>query len=202
MTDPFLNQAFDLHSVLGIACDPWGSDDNFDVYFSVSRGFWVKDEGGEDDTTFMPYLGAVVKLNSADDFATMEWVITGLPVSGFDHLVNGLEFLHDRRLLIAVGGQTNAGWPSIKYGGMFDSPLTAAILAADVTRPDFDGTITYGLLPDTPDDHPYFLEFSGAGKPLPTTERVASNQRWGDWAFQDSGDVYVYASGIRNPFDV
>ena len=28
-------------SVLGIACDPWGTDDNFDVYFSMSKGFWV-----------------------------------------------------------------------------------------------------------------------------------------------------------------
>lgn len=55
-------------------------------------------------------MGAVVKLNSADNFTTYEFVIRNLPVSAYDHLVNALEFLHDRRLLIAVGGNTNAGW--------------------------------------------------------------------------------------------
>lgn len=36
-------------------------------------------------------------------------VVENLSVSNGDHVVNGLDFLHDGRLLIAVGSQTNAG---------------------------------------------------------------------------------------------
>ena len=195
--DPYLEQSFFLDSILGVQCDPWGSDDNFDVYFTVSYTFWIEAaRQGPDVAKYMPYLAAVVKLNSADDFSTMEWVVTGLPVSGFDHAVNGLDFLHDHRLLICVGGQTNAGWPSSKYGGMFESALTAAVLAADVSKPDFNGNIQYELLPDAPEVHPYYGQ-------LPAAERLPGNQRWGDWARKtDEDDITFYVTGTRNPFDV
>lgn len=37
--------------------------------------------------------------------------ITGLSVANGDHVVNGIDFAHDGRLLVAVGSQTNAGIP-------------------------------------------------------------------------------------------
>ena len=78
-----------------------------------------------------------------------------MPVSGFDHLVNQVEFLHDGRLLVAVGGSTNSGWPSSKEGGLFDSPLSSAVLAANVSKPNFDGHIKYKLRAN-PRKHPYY----------------------------------------------
>ena len=114
----------------------------------------------------MPYLGGVVKLSSKDDFKNMTWVIKNLPVSGFDHAVNGVDFLHDRRLIVAVGGMTNAGWPSVKYGDIGESPLSGSIVAADVSKPGFDGTIKYNLAADTPEVHPHL----GI-----TNDRVADN---------------------------
>lgn len=36
-------------------------------------------------------------------------VIENISVSNGDHVVNGIDFLHDGRLLVAVGSQTNAG---------------------------------------------------------------------------------------------
>lgn len=201
MYDKYLELEFHAESVLGVQCDPWGSDDNFDVYFSLSYTFW-NDVGpfGPDVTTYFPFLGSVVKLSSADDFATLEWVVQNLPVSAHDHAVNQVDFLNDRRLLIAVGGQTNAGYPMWKYGGMQESALSAAILAAPVTKPGFNGKVQYKFVKGAPKVHKWYED---EGTPLPVGERMVTNQRWGDW-LQPTGedDVTIYASGTRNPFDL
>ena len=142
----------------------------------------------------MPYLGAVVKLSSKDEFQTMEWVIKNLPVSGFDHTVNGLDFLHDGRLIVAVGGMTNAGYPSVKYGTLNEQYLSSAIIAADVRKPDFNGNVQYKLLDNTPEAHPFTGSKDG---------RDPENQRWGDWAYKtDDDDITLFATGTRNAFDV
>lgn len=62
-------------------------------------------------------------------------MISGLPVSNQDHGVNGLNFLDDGTLLIAVGGMTNQGYPGLKMGGLPESPLGGAILQAKVRFP-------------------------------------------------------------------
>lgn len=31
-----------MDSIIGIACDPWGNDDDFDIYLSVAKGFYNK----------------------------------------------------------------------------------------------------------------------------------------------------------------
>lgn len=36
-------------------------------------------------------------------------IISQLSVSNGDHVVTGLDFLHDGRLIVSVGSQTNAG---------------------------------------------------------------------------------------------
>lgn len=107
-----------------------------------------------------------------------EDVITGLPTSRpfLNHLTNGLAFDSRGRLLIAQGSSTDAGitdppgpedyWP--------ETPLSAAILVADIHAPGFDGEITY----------------DPAGPPAD------------DNVDQVSGDVTVYASGLRNPYDL
>lgn len=168
-TDEYLEKLgkppMEMYSILGIACDPWGTDDDFDVYFSISRTFSLIEEDKinkvkEFDTDgYFPYVGAVVKLSSAENFEKLHWVVTNLPVSGNDHAINGLDFLHDGRLLVTVGGQTNAGWPSIKYGGMYESPLTASVLAVPVKKEGFNGIIKYKFLPEAESftEHPGFV---------------------------------------------
>lgn len=44
-------------------------------------------------------------------------LVTNLPVSGYDHAVNGVTFTHQRKLMICVGSSTNAGvrGPSLRY---------------------------------------------------------------------------------------
>ena len=93
-----------------------------------------------------------------------------------NHLTNGLAFDGAGRLFIAQGSSSDAGvvdppgmqefWP--------ETPLSAAILVADIHAPGFDGDVTY----DPP------------GEPA------------GDDVDQVRGDVAVFAPGLRNPFDL
>lgn len=103
-------------------------------------------------------------------------IITGLPTSrpNFNHLTNGLAFDATGRLLIAQGSATDAGLRGPLANDWAESPLSAAILIADVGAPGFDGAITY--TPPGP----------------PTTDTIDKT----------GGDVDVFAPGLRNPFDL
>ena len=105
-------------------------------------------------------------------YANKADIITGLPSSSFTHQTNGLVFAGDGTLYIAQGSTTNAGLP----GGPFalpEVPLSAAVLVASPSAEGFDGAITY----DPP------------GIYSSTVDQV-------------SGDVSVFASGLRNPYDL
>ncbi|CDF32774.1 unnamed protein product [Chondrus crispus] len=102
-------------------------------------------------------------------------IVTGLPVSNHDHGVNGLVFLPNGDLLINVGGATNAGvnTPGNKLGGWPESPLSAAVVIAKLSKgSSFNGNIKYEQYTD------------------PETTK------------QTAGDVSVYAPGLRNPFGI
>lgn len=60
------------------------------------------------DSYVMPVM-QVMYVQPAVAGAKAVAVVENLSVSNGDHVVNGLDFLHDGRLLIAVGSQTNAG---------------------------------------------------------------------------------------------
>ena len=99
-------------------------------------------------------------------------LITGLPVSTVEHGTNSIAFDDDGALYIAQGAMTNAGRPSERFPRP-ESSLSGAILVADLADPAFDGTILH----QPPDEV-------------------------GDAVDQVAGDVRVYASGFRNPFDL
>ncbi|MEX2159390.1 MAG: PQQ-dependent sugar dehydrogenase [Dehalococcoidia bacterium] len=100
-------------------------------------------------------------------------VITGLPSSApfTNHFTNGIAFDDSGLLYMANGANTDAGLQSPNYP---ETPLSAAILVADVNDPGFDGTITY----------------SPSG--VPADDNVD----------QTGGDVSVFAPGTRNPYDL
>ena len=105
-------------------------------------------------------------------YASKTDIITGLPVSNEGHQANGLVFANDGTLYIAHGSTTNAGLP----GGSStrpEVPLSAAVLVANPSAPGFNGNITY----DPPNTYDTTVD-------------------------QISGDVSVYASGLRNPYDI
>jgi len=116
-----------------------------------------------------PFQGKISKIEEPE--FDPETVISGLPVQTGDHANNGIAFDQKGRLFIAQGGSTNAGLP-IAPLDRDETPLSGAILVADLSDPNFDGEIKYN------------------------TERATHQTN------KISGDVKVFASGFRNPFDL
>ncbi len=167
-------------NILGIAFNPFDPPDPVRLY--VSHGLLFAN-GGDCFTGTSPYSGQISVLEGPD-FTTVEPLITGLPVSNHDHGVNGIEFDHNGDLYVAIGGNTNAGVPACPIGGLPESPLSAAILKASISKPFFNGDIVYweiGSNPPVENDDQVFGD----------TVRVA-----------DGVDVSVYAPGLRNSYDL
>ena len=175
-------------SILGIAFNPFDSSDNPQIYVSHSQ-LYANGGGAFPETELSPYSGQISILSGAN-FANLDPLITGLPVSNHDHGVNDIIFDNKGDLYVAIGGNTNAGITNAKIGGIPESPFSAAILKAEITKPDFNGTIEYSL----PDD---FVPPAGL------TFDPATSQVFGDIASVVPGvDVSVYASGFRNAFSL
>jgi glucose/arabinose dehydrogenase len=77
-------------------------------------------------------------------------VITGLPVADLDHGIMAIEFGDKGELYISSGSNTNGGVPGPLTSKSLqkDNVLSSAILVAYLSKPGFNGTITY----DAPDD--------------------------------------------------
>jgi glucose/arabinose dehydrogenase len=146
--------------ILGIAFDPTAPASPVEVY--ASRQNLAATDGYE----------GVVSTYTAPSWTRAD-VITGLPSSRpfTNHFTNGLAFDSTGRLFMAQGSNTDAGLSGPYYP---ETPLSAAILYADVNAMGFDGAITYN--PST----------------TPANDNVD----------QTGGDVFVYAPGTRNPFDL
>ncbi len=169
------------HEAMGLAFDPFdslASGQPVRVWVAHSEMYA---QGGGSFSGPSPYTGQVSYLEGPH-FDTPVPVITNLPTSNHDHGINGLEFDNRGDLLIAVGGNTNAGVTHPAIGDLPESPLAAAILKAELSRPDFNG-------------HLHYVE-SANGAPN-------DDQVHGDIVDLAPGThVGVHASGLRNVFDL
>lgn len=156
-------------SILGLAFNP-AETGVLRLYASTSVLHW-------DVKKLLPYNkgwhnGEVIAMQKtkAACIARVATIISGLPVSNYDHAVNGISFDHHGNLLVTVGSGTNAGVskPGDALGGVPDSPLSGAMLQAPVRKKGFNGTITY----------------SNYNNPA-TANKI-------------KGDVLVFAAGLRN----
>lgn len=117
---------------LGITVDPASTPDNVVLWASHSSG--SINNGAQNS-------GIISRL-SGSDFSTIDDRITGLPRAIANHGLNSLHFGPDGILYIAAGGNTGAGAPNLsgsEFGDRPEQPLSAAILAADVNDPGFEG---------------------------------------------------------------
>lgn len=138
--------------------------------------------------------GSRVSTLSGPNFDVSADIVTGLPVSGFDHGINGLQFDDRGDLLIAVGGNTNTGVFDGVFGSQSpESPLTSAILRAPITASNFNGNIQYE-----------FIDPNDPG--IPELAAGPNDQRNGNFVrpVVAPGQVGVetYAVGLRNPYDL
>lgn len=164
-----------LRSVLGLTFDPRDKIGN--PYISTST-LWSLSESRISSTNIAWWRnGAIDRLKPGTDpldgnvcLVYDRRIVTNLPVSNNDHSVNSILFTQTGDLLIAQGGNTNAGLPSFKLGGMWETALSGAVLIARLSKPDFDGHIRY------------------------------KSKKNHFTAVKSSGHVSVYASGLRNLF--
>ncbi len=169
-----ITTATQLQEVFGIAFDPTDSSSPPPIYVTNTISGFGDASPGPASGDPGSYAGKITKIHGAG-YATRTDIITGLPISNSGHEANGLAFGADGKLYIAQGGTTNAGIIN-PGGGLFqraEVPTGGAILVADINASGFDGNITYSP-PDI----------------------------YSDTVQQTGGDVSVYASGLRNPYDV
>eukprot|EP00178_Gracilaria_changii_P010962 TRINITY_DN31654_c0_g1_i1.p1 TRINITY_DN31654_c0_g1~~TRINITY_DN31654_c0_g1_i1.p1 ORF type:complete len:868 (+),score=113.15 TRINITY_DN31654_c0_g1_i1:891-3494(+) len=158
-------------SVLGVAFNP-AENDRVRLYASTSVLYWGTKK-------LLPFTrgwnnGEIIAMqkHKKNCLVHVKTVISGLPVSNYDHSVNGLSFDMKGNLLISIGGGTNAGVSKEgdPLGGVPDSPLSGAVLFAPVLKKNYNGKIRYSQ---------YF--------------NPAKANKVG-------GDVHVHSSGLRNSF--
>jgi N-acetylneuraminic acid mutarotase len=164
------------HESLSLAIDPYAPLSPLRLYVGHGDHFV---NGGIPPTGPSPYTGQVSVL-TGPGFDAPSARITGLPVSNHDHGINGIVFDDNGDLLVSVGSLTNAGVASANEGGLPESPLSSAVLKARLSKPGFNGAITY------------VLTQSG----LPNDD-----QRFGESVDVAPGvDVEVHAAGLRNAY--
>ena len=164
------------NDLIGIAFNPYDPPTPVRLYLGHGE-HWAN--GGTTPTEPSPYSGQISTLDGPN-FDDPIPLITGLPVSNHDHAINQIAFDNNGDLLISVGSMTNAGVKHSNHGDIPESPLSAAILKAHTSRPDFNGEITY----------------------VETTSQVENDdQRVGNLVDVAPGsDVEVWAAGLRNAF--
>ena len=158
--------------------------------FYANADSYAKEGGFNELTDFSPYSGQVSVLEGPD-FSKLIPVVENIGVSNHDHGVNGLAFDSNGDLLINVGSNTNAGIADDAIGGIDESPFTAAILKAEITKPNFNGNIQYQLPVDWV-----------APEGLELTNPEESQGFGGIVDVAPGVDVSVYAAGLRNPYDL
>ncbi|MGJ5628279.1 malectin domain-containing carbohydrate-binding protein [Nostoc sp. CALU 1950] len=181
----------DNKQILGIAFNPYDTSGAPSIYVAHSKLYANNGGKGFPKTELSPYSGEISILEGAN-FSQRKSLVSGLPVSNHDHGINALTFDNKGDLYINVGGNTNAGITNDNIGGVPESPFSAAILKAEISKSSFNGQIKYELPNPLP-----------AGYEIPSglTFNPADSQVFGDIAKVKSGvDVSVYASGLRNAF--
>lgn len=165
------------HETLGLAINPYETDP-LKLYVAHSD---LYAQGGGAFSGPAPFVGQISVLEGPD-YDTPVPLVTNLPTSNHDHGINGMFFDNNGDLFVPLGSNTNAGIKHPKSGDLPESPLTAALLKFETSKPDFDGDILYELIADgTPvDDQVLGEQIEIVGDP----------------------DVEVWASGIRNAYDV
>jgi len=131
-------------------------------------------------------------------------LVRGLPRSEENHSNNGM-YLYNGKMLMAIGGFTNAGAPSLTFTYSCEFALSAAVLSIDLNAVE-----AMSVKQDPTGQHPYKYDIPTLDDPTRTNNPDGSdvNDPWGgnDGLNQTKiipgGPVQVFASGFRNPYDI
>ncbi|HWL14446.1 MAG TPA: malectin domain-containing carbohydrate-binding protein, partial [Opitutus sp.] len=163
--------------------------------------------GGENDLNLDTNSGVLSRLTRSGNSWTKVDLVRGLPRSEENHASNGMQLdAVNHRLLLAQGGNTNAGGPSINFAYASETALSAAILSIDLTAIDAlpVKTDAYGQkylynLPTLDDPNParnHNPDGSDVNDPF------GGNDGLNQAKLVPGGPVQIYSPGHRNPYDL
>jgi len=172
------------NEVTGLAFNPF-DDPAEPVRIYLAHGELFA-QGGSSFTGPAPYDGEVSILEGPNfDLTSRTSLVSGLPQSNHDHSVYGLQFDNNGDLYIAMGGNTNAGVRHPNIGDIPASPLSGAILKAELSHPNFNGALSYvNSLTGLPDANTADMVYGYEHDLAPGTH------------------VTVHAPGLRNAYDI
>ncbi len=141
------------------------------------------------DTNLDTNSGILHKLTKNGNDWAMQDLVRGLPRSEENHAPNGLVKIGSK-IYLNVGGHTNIGSPSHNFVGLPEYALSAATLEIDLA---VIGNSTYDL--PTLDDE----DRSGT---VDENDPFGGNNGKNQAILEADGPVRVFASGLRNAFDI
>ena len=128
--------------------------------------------------------GILHRLTKTNGTWTKLDLVRGFPRSEENHVSNGL-VLVDNKIYLNVGGHTNEGLPSNNFAELSEYALSAAVLEIDLAR---IGETTYDLPTlDGPNDD---------------TDPFGGNDGLNQAILEEDGPVRIFASGLRNAYDI
>ncbi|MEM9881449.1 MAG: malectin domain-containing carbohydrate-binding protein [Planctomycetota bacterium] len=177
--------------IAGTAADPV-------VYVTSSDPRLTDGTGSSIDTN----SGVISRLERVNGTWEKVDLIRGLPRSTVDHAPNGLSIdPATGELLVAVGGNTNAGAPANFFGNLPEYALSGAVLAFDLAalealpiQTDANGQDFKYNLPTLDDqDRPGVDD---------NNDPFGGNNGQNQARLIEDGPYRIFATGLRNPYDV
>jgi hypothetical protein len=161
-------------TVMGIAFDPSSTASNLILWVTNDDATSVLHGGKAKDWT-----GKITRL-SGPSLATATDYVVGLPRSISDHMTNSLAFGPDGALYVAQGANTAAGDSDPFWGGRLEDQLSAAILRLA----------------------PSWVAKSPGDPSLPLNAKTTDGIGGTYDPFAPGAPLTIYASGLRNPWDL
>ncbi|MBX9851617.1 MAG: T9SS type A sorting domain-containing protein [Cytophagaceae bacterium] len=181
-----------------------GTSANPVIYISSSDNRFGAGSNG--DINLCTNSGIISKLTKSGSTWSKIDLVRGLPRSEENHAPNGLQLDETTNtLFLAIGGSTNSGAPSKMWAYISEYALTACILSIDL-----DSIEAMPTKMDPTGQHPYKYDIPTLDDPTRSNNPDGTdiNDPWGgnDGLNQakvvQGGPVQVYASGLRNPYDI
>ncbi|WP_026810752.1 malectin domain-containing carbohydrate-binding protein, partial [Arenibacter latericius] len=180
--------------------------------FRIGGGF----NGGAGDTGLDTNSGVITRFTWNGTSWDVVDIVRGLPRSEENHATNGLEFVTINGsdfLIVAQGGHTNAGSPSINFNYLTEYALSAAILSIDLTAleamPIFNDN-GRNYIYDIPTlDDPTRPNVNGIEDPdhpdydgIDINDPFGGNDGLNQAMIVPGGPVQIFSPGYRNSYDL
>ncbi|MHB0775330.1 malectin domain-containing carbohydrate-binding protein [Halomonas sp. WWR20] len=178
------------------------------VYVTSSDSRIGAGNGGE-DTGLDTNSGIITRLTQTADGWEVVDLVRGLARSEENHALNGLEVIQElddngqlvsERIIVANGGNANAGAPSNNFSGQQETAYSGAILEVDL-----DQLKTMAIKSDNGRDYIYDVPTlddpsrAGVGD---NNDPFGGNDGFNAGKLDPDGPVQIYSPGYRNAYDV